>query len=192
MKTAKHISALLCGILLISILFVTCDNISNDPSPDNNLSTLLFTEDNNELHVTTLDNNIILTFRDEDFNEDLPVSKLKSTLSIKNLPFTCQKDEFFSNNIWIIKPDNVKFDNEVFITIKYTHEEFAPDFNTNGLQIYKLKREFINSDKNDNEQLLIRVTDMSLLDHCIQNDEMMYVSTSISELGGFVLGRKVH
>ena len=77
------------------------------------------------------------------------------------------------------------------ITIKYTHEESAPEFNTNDLRIYKLKRDFHTPDKHDDEQLLIRVSDMSILDHCIQNNDQMYVSTKISELGGFVLGRKV-
>ena len=107
------------------------------------------------------------------------------------LPFNCQKDEYFSNNIWIIKPDNIKFDREFYITVKYTHEEFAPEFKTNNLKIYKLNRDFQHASTDDDEQMLIRVSDMSLLDHCIQNGEQMQVSTKISEFGGFVLGREI-
>jgi len=191
MKNAKPISALFCGILLFSMPLVSCNDINNDPSPDDSFRALQFIEDNNEFQVTTLDNNLILTFNKDDFNEYVTEFNIKNTLSIVKLPFTCQKDEFFSNNIWIIKPDYIKFNREFFITLKYTHEEFAPEFNTNDLKIYKLKRDFQIPDKHDDEQLLIRVTDMSLLDHCIQNNDQMCVSTKISEFGGFVLGREV-
>ncbi len=191
MKNAKPISALFCGILLLSMPFISCNDIKNDPSPFESYRALQFIEDDNEFQVTTLDNNLILTFSKDDFNEYVSEFNIKNTLSIVKLPFNCQKDEFFSNNIWIIKPENIKFDKEIFITLKYTHEEFAPKFNTNDLKIYKLKRDFQISDRDDNEKLLIRVTDMSLLEHCIQNNEQMYVSTKISEFGGFVLGREV-
>lgn len=191
MKAAKPLSELLCGILLLSMLFVACNTTYNDPAPADNFATLKYIEDDKEIQVTTLDNNLTLTFNKEDFNDYRSEFNIKKTLSIKKLPFKCQKDEFFSNNIWIIKPDDLKFNNSFNITIKYTHEEFAPEFNTNDLKIYALKREFLIQDKSDDEQLLIRVTDMSLLDQCVQNNEMMYVSTKISELGGFVLGREV-
>ncbi len=191
MKNAKPISAFVCSILLMSMPFVSCNDINNDPSPGDSFRALQFIEDDNELQVATLDNNLILTFSRNDFNEYVSEFNIKNTLSIVKLPFDCQKDEFFSNNIWIIKPDNIKFDREILITMKYTHEEFAPEFNTNDLRIYKLKRDFHTPDKHDDEQLLIRVSDMSILDHCIQNNDHMYVSTKISELGGFVLGRKV-
>lgn len=173
------------------MLFVACNKTYNDPSPVVNLSNLLFIEDDNELQVSTLDNNLILTFRSEDFNDHLSEFNLKNSLSIEKLPFKCQKDEFFSNKIWIIQPGDIKFDKEIIMTVKYTHEEFAPEFNTSDLRIYKLKREFHNKENNDNEPLLIRVTDMSLLDNCVQNKDLMYVSTKISEFGGFVLGREV-
>jgi hypothetical protein len=191
MKKSRHIFALLYGMLLLSIPFVSCNDIKNDPSPVNYYPEFKFTEEDNELQITTLDNNLILTFSKDAFNEYVSEFNIINTLSVVKLPFNCQKDEFFSNNIWIIKPDNIKFDSEFYITLKYTHEEFAPDFNTNDLKIYKLKRDFENSGNDDDEQLLIRVSDMSLLDHCIQNNEQMYVSTKISEFGGFVLGREV-
>jgi hypothetical protein len=191
MRATIPISALIFGILFMSMLFVTCNNTNIGPSPIEDLRTLQFIEDENELQITTLDNNLVLTFNKEDFNEDLSEFNIRNTVSIKKLPFKCQKDEFFSNNIWIVEPDDIKFDRELIITIKYTHEEFAPEFNTSDLKIYKLRRDFHNRESYDKEQLLIRVSDMSLLDHCIQNNELMSVSTKISGFGAFVLGREV-
>lgn len=190
MKTAKPIYALFYSIPLC-ILLVACNSNDNDPLPLTNAHSLIFIEEENELHVKTLDNNLTITFNKEDFNEYLSEFNLKKTLLIEKLPFKCQKDEFFSNNIWIIKPDNLNFNKEIILTVKYTHEEFAPEFNINDLRIYKLKREFNNSGIDDKEQLLIRVTDMSLLDHCTQNNDQMHVSTKITGFGGFVLGRVV-
>ena len=38
---------------------------------------------------------------------------------------------------------------DFIITIKYTHEEFAPEFNTTDLKIYKLKRDYQNQENRD-------------------------------------------
>ena len=175
----------------MSMLAVACNHINNDPQPIENQPLIQYIEDDNELQVTTLENNLILTFNIEDFNEYRSEYNIKKTLSIKKLPFDCQKDEFFSNYIWIVKPDNIRFDREITLTVKYTHEEFAPDFITEDLRIYRLKREFLNQENSDDKKYHIRVSDMTLLDRCVQNNELMYVTTKISELGGFVLGRVV-
>ena len=191
MKNAKPISLLICSILLIGLLLFACDNSKVEPTPVDNLTSLNFIEEDNEFHVETPDNNLILTFIKDDFTEYQSEFNLKNTLCIEKLHFKCQKDEFFSNNIWIIKPADIVFDKDFIISIKYTHEEFAPQFNTTNLKIYKLKRDYPLLESNDNEELLIRVSDIDLLDHCVQSDDQMYVYTKISEFGAFVLGREV-
>ena len=142
MKNAKPISLLICSILLIGLLLFACDNSKVKPSPVDNLTSLNFIEESNEFHVATPDNNLILTFIKDDFNEYHSEFNLKNTLFIEKLHFKCQKDEFFSNNIWIIKPVDIKFDKDFIINIKYAHEEFASQFNTTNLKIYKLKRDY--------------------------------------------------
>lgn len=191
MKNAKPIFLLFCSLPLIGLLLFACDNSKVEPTPVDNLTSLNFTEEGNEFHVETPDNNLILTFIKDDFNEYQSEFNLKNTLSIEKLHFKCQKDEFFSNNIWIIKPANIVFDKDFIISIKYTHEEFAPQFNTTNLKIYKLKRDYPLLESNDNEELLIRVSDIALLDHCVQSDDQMYVYSKISGFGAFVLGREV-
>jgi hypothetical protein len=191
MKTAKPISTLYCGMLMIGMLFSACDNSKNEPTPIDNQHALQFIEEGNELHVATSDYNLILTFSKDDFADYHSELNLKNTLSIEKLHFICQKDEFFSNDVWIIKPENIIFDKDFIITIKYTHEEFAPEFNTTNLKIYKLKRDYQNQENKNNEHLLMRVSDLRLLDQCVQSEDQMYVYTKISGFGGFVLGRKV-
>ena len=191
MKNAKPISLLICSIILIGLLQSSCENSREEPIPFDNPTSLDFTEEGNELHIATPDNNLILTFIKDDFNEYQTEFNLKNTLTIEKLHFKCQKDEFFSNKIWIIKPSDITFNKDFMISIKYTHEEFAPQFNTTNLKIYKLNREYPLRERNDSEKLLIRVSDITLLDHCVQSDDQMYVYTKISEFGGFVLGREV-
>ncbi len=191
MKNAKPIFLLFCSLPLIGLLLFACNNSKDEPTPVNHLTSLNFIEKGNEFHVETPDNNLILTFIKDDFNEYQSEFNLKNTLSIEKFHFKCQKDEFFSNNIWVIKPAYILFEKDFIINIKYTHEEFAPQFNTTNLKIYKLKRDYPLRENNDNEELLIRVSDIHLLDHCVQSDDQMYVYTRISEFGAFVLGREV-
>lgn len=191
MKNAKPIFFLFCSLPLIGLLLFACDNSKDEPTPVDNLTSLNFIEESNEFHVATPDNNLILTFIKDDFNEYHSEFNLKNTLFIEKLHFKCQKDEFFSNNIWIIKPVDIKFDKDFIINIKYAHEEFASQFNTTNLKIYKLKRDYPLRESNNNEKLLIRVSNIALLDHCVQSDDQMYVFTKISEFGGFFLGREV-
>ena len=142
MKNAKPISLLICSIILIGLLQSSCENSREEPIPFDNPTSLDFTEEGNELHIATPDNNLILTFIKDDFNEYQTEFNLKNTLTIEKLHFKCQKDEFFSNKIWIIKPSDITFNKDFMISIKYTHEEFAPQFNTTNLKIYKLNREY--------------------------------------------------
>ena len=135
MKNTKLNSHLSCGILLIAILFSACDNSKNEPVPFDDPPSLEFIEEGNELHVLTPDNNLILTFIKDDFNEYNSLFNLRNTLSVEKLDFKCQKDEFFSNNIWIIEPSDILFDKDFIISIKFTQEEFAPQFNTTNLKI---------------------------------------------------------
>lgn len=191
MKNAKPISLIISCILLIGLLHSSCDNSKDEPTPFHDPNSLHFTEVGNELHVTTPDDILSLIFNKDDFNEYHSEFNLKNTITVKKLLFKCQKDEFFSNNVWIIEPSDIKFDSDFIISIKYTHEEFAPQFNTSNLKIYKLKREYPLQEGNDGQELLIRVSDMSLLDNCVQSDDQMFVYSNISEFGGFVLGREV-
>lgn len=192
MKNAKPIPLFMCSMLLICLLHFSCDNSKDELTPLDNPTSLNFIEEGNELHVVTPDNNLILTFIKDDFYEYHSEFNLKNTMTIEKLHFECQKDEFFSNNIWIIEPSDILFDKDFIISIKYTHEEFAPQFNTTNLKIYKLKRDYPLPKSNDDEKLLIRVSDIALLGNCVQSDDQMYVYTKISEFGGFVLGQEVN
>jgi hypothetical protein len=193
MKTAKQLPTSILSIFALGLCCFACsDNIpppANDPA--NVTSGIEFIHDGNKVHVVTPDNSLMLTFSNEDFIQYQSEFNLKSNLKIESYDFQCQKDQYFSNKIWVIKPHDIIFEHPVCLTIYYTHEEFAPDFHTNGLRIYQLNREYRERTGNNKDLPLIRVSDMSIVSDCLQNDDVMMVTTDIQILGAYVLGRVI-
>jgi hypothetical protein len=191
MKSLKKIQSLISCLVLIFLCCVACDKSPDPIDPYNLTIGLSFVEDGNQVHVYSTDHNLMLSFNKEDFDVYSSEHDIKIRLSIESCSFVCQKDEYFSNKIWIIEPSDIIFDTPVKVAIKYTHEEFAPEFKTDGLRIYQLNREFMEEPKASQERTLIRVSDMTLNGTSIHDRELLNVKAEVQKFGSFVIGRVI-
>jgi len=191
MRTTKPISAAIISCIIAGVFCIACEDLPNSIDLDVRAPGLAIIEDGNNVHVLTPDDNLMLTFEKEDFDNYQSEFNIKNRMTIESHSFNCQKDEFFSNRIWVIKPYDLTLDKPVKITLHYTHEELAPEGKTDELKIYLLKREYVKRKEGDTDQPLMRVSDMSMILDCDHHDEDMKVSADILKFGGFVIGRAV-
>jgi len=191
MKTTGKFLTLMAIICTVQILCYSCSDTNDSLDIIEAYEDPIFNDLGSEVEIITADNRLKLILPKEDFESYQAKYNLKSTLKIKNGFFECQKKEYFSNKIWIIQPDDILFENPIKLSIDYTHEEFSPEFKTEGLRIYRLNREYQLDKQGNEEKYLIRVSDMTMLNDCMQNVDDMHVSTEILGFGGYVLGREV-